>query len=93
MSVKRKSPLSDTVKRLATEFQKDSLVAEGSTLICRCCILEMNVKRSQILQHLNTEKHKKNLGIKCKQQLISETYTERDFNSDLCKVCTVSCNL
>ena len=83
---KAKTSVTAKLNALCTEFEKEHIVQEGGKLICRCCILEIAPKRGQVTQHLLTLKHQKNRQAKIKQKLLSESTSENNFNSDLCKV-------
>lgn len=71
---------------LAQEYEKESFVVDGTKLICRSCIQEIPTKRSQVLQHLNTVKHQKNVEMKMKQKLLNESCGDQQFKADMCKV-------
>lgn len=81
-----KVKLSSKVAAAAKLYENETFVSEGSKLICRSCIQEIGVRKTQIDQHLKTEKHRSNMGRKLKQKLISETCTPQSFCTDLCQV-------
>lgn len=84
---------STKVRMLAEKYKNESFIAENSILICRACVQPMAMKASQIKQHIDTPKHKKNLQLRGHQRLLTECSGSRgrNFNEDLCEVSNLKC--
>ncbi len=80
------------LRSFATEFERETLVYEKNSLICRGCgvvlgVADSNMKRSQVRQHIATMKHQKRLELNKKQKTLN--FEADTFHRELCEVsCT-----
>lgn len=90
---KTSKPVTGKIKDLAREFKNDMLESENrdnsrsAWLMCRCCGVRVgsdDMKRSAVLQHINTAKHSRNKALYSKQQTLK--FEKDTFYGDVCQV-------
>lgn len=93
---KTPAPKTSLMRSFANEFENESLNydKEKSSLVCRCCgsvlgsIQSANMKKSVVVQHIGSQKHRKNLTAFKNQKKLD--FTADTFNRDLCRVSSIS---
>lgn len=87
---KSKETLNQKTQRISSEFSAHGIVSENGSFICRNCgkVLGVvsNMRKSQIVQHVDSSVHKKNAELKSKHTTpIAEK--PKPYTTDLCRVC------
>ena len=90
---KDKQPLSRRLKTLSSEFGDDVFSIDNVVLFCKLCEVKVDPeRRSSIIQHIKTEKHRRaierqiNQKTKNSQQLLTNLTSKKStFNMDLCR--------
>ena len=86
------------LKFLVEKFGEETFQTDGKVIICKKCASKITIigkKQYPIRQHIETQKHKKNLDLNKKKQLQNQTIIKINnsvskFSSDLCFV-SLSC--
>ena len=70
----------------ASEYTTKGIIVNGQNLVCSYCGIMVPNTKTQIEQHLNTKKHKNNVGVKTKFKTLPAMEAESEFSRDVCKV-------